>query len=169
MLTYRLLISQERRCALCNAELADYEVDHVQPLGSFGSNSRSNLAALCVPCHSTKSRTESLSRLEPDPLSSEFAPDVYERFVDSPKPKQMYINAREFAEKGPRLYVDVIRCRYNALYTNVYPIPVFSPQDTIQPVKPGTFADYMWVDKGVPESHQELFGEFYVFWPEVVF
>ena len=75
--------------------------------------------------------------MEPDPLSSEFAPDVYERFVDSPKPKQMYINAREFAEKGPRLYVDVIRCRYSALYKNIYPIPVFSPQDTIQPVTPG--------------------------------
>ena len=29
-----LVASQSGRCALCNAELADYEVDHIQPLGS---------------------------------------------------------------------------------------------------------------------------------------
>ena len=53
----KLVASQDGRCALCNSDLADYEVDHIQPLGSFGSNARANLAALCVPCHSAKSRT----------------------------------------------------------------------------------------------------------------
>ena len=54
----------------------------------------------------------------------------------------------------------MIRCRYSALYTNVYPIPVFSPQDTIQPVTKGAYADYMWVDMGVAETHRDLMASF---------
>ena len=112
------IASQNGRCAQCQDELgADCEVDHVQPLASFGDNSRANWAVKCPACHANKTQMESVSRLEHDPISSEFSPDVYAHFVESPKPKQMYINAREFQGAGPQLYVDVVRCRYNALYT----------------------------------------------------
>ena len=67
----------------------------------------------------------------------------------------MYINARQFGN-GPRCLADISKCRFSALYENVYPIPVYSPQDTIEPFR-GELADYMWVDKGVPTSDSELF------------
>ena len=102
----KLVASQDRRCTLCNAELVDYEVDHTQLLGSFGRNSLFYLAALCIPCHSAKTRSGSLSRLEPDPLSSEFAPDVYEHFVDFCRysEAQANVHGQEFGN-GPKLYM----------------------------------------------------------------
>ena len=67
----------------------------------------------------------------------------------------MYINARQLGN-GPRCLADISKCRFSALYENVYPIPVYSPQDTIEPFR-GELADYMWVDKGVPSSHSAMF------------
>ena len=67
----------------------------------------------------------------------------------------MYINAKQFGD-GPRCLADISKCRFSALYENIYPIPVFSPTDTIQPFE-GKLADYMWVDRGVPQSHASMF------------
>jgi len=145
---------EQKTCAECNSPLgANFEVDHEQPLASGGSNDPENLRCLCLVCHGSKSVLESLGRLEQDQLTSEFSPDVYERFVKSPKPRQMYINARKFEGPAPRCMADVAKCRFSALYENVYPIPVYSPVDTIEPFN-GELADYMWVDKGVPQAHR---------------
>ena len=73
----------------------------------------------------------------------------------SPKPHQMYISAKMFGN-GPRCLADISKCRYSALYENIYPIPVYSPKDRIQPFR-GDLADYMWVDRGVPTSHASMF------------
>jgi 5-methylcytosine-specific restriction protein A len=47
-------------CAQCGA-LAT-EVDHVKPLRLGGTHDRSNLKALCKPCHSRKTQAETFPR-----------------------------------------------------------------------------------------------------------
>ena len=82
-----IALKQASVCFSCNEKLGkDFEIDHSQPLASFGDNDPGNLVAICAACHSQKSQLESLTRLEPDPITSEFSPDVYESFVKSPSP-----------------------------------------------------------------------------------
>ena len=46
---------QKGRCAYCRDVLVKYHVDHIEPLVRGGSNGRSNLQMLCVPCNGSKS------------------------------------------------------------------------------------------------------------------
>ena len=55
-LTKKIVASNQKwRCAHCN-QLLDftYEIDHIVPLFKGGSNSQSNLQALCRICHGRK-------------------------------------------------------------------------------------------------------------------
>ena len=53
-----LLILQDWRCALCQQVLEGvFEIDHIQPFSEKGATDLCNLQALCVACHSDKSRT----------------------------------------------------------------------------------------------------------------
>ena len=55
----RVAASQEWRCATCTKILpATFQVDHVYPHALGGSDHPSNLEALCVECHATKSQVE---------------------------------------------------------------------------------------------------------------
>jgi 5-methylcytosine-specific restriction endonuclease McrA len=55
LLKKKVAASQEWRCGHCkNLFDASYEVDHVVPLFKGGSNSESNLVALCRNCHGRK-------------------------------------------------------------------------------------------------------------------
>ena len=50
---------QKWRCALCKSLLNEtYEIDHIKPLFKGGTNSESNLQALCKRCHTMKSAVE---------------------------------------------------------------------------------------------------------------
>lgn len=55
----RVAASQEWRCAKCVKILpATFQVDHVFPHSLGGSDHPSNLEALCVECHASKSQVE---------------------------------------------------------------------------------------------------------------
>lgn len=49
-----LFLLQRGKCACCREKLADYEVDHVQPLSKGGHNGRGNIQLLCRHCNRTK-------------------------------------------------------------------------------------------------------------------
>lgn len=49
---------QRGRCAYCRVLLRRYQVDHIQPLVSGGSNDRVNLQLLCASCNKHKSYKE---------------------------------------------------------------------------------------------------------------
>ena len=55
----RVAAHQEWRCANCTKMLpATFQVDHVFPHALGGSDHPSNLEALCVECHASKSQIE---------------------------------------------------------------------------------------------------------------
>lgn len=63
--TRELVLGERPLCALCAAAgrvAAAVEVDHVVPLHLGGSNARSNLQGLCVPCHERKTAAEAARR-----------------------------------------------------------------------------------------------------------
>lgn len=50
-----LFATQKGRCAVCRTKLGrNYEVDHIEPLARGGSNERTNLQLLCMPCNRSK-------------------------------------------------------------------------------------------------------------------
>ena len=55
----RVAAAQEWKCATCTKILpATFQVDHVYPHALGGSDHPSNLEALCVECHASKSQIE---------------------------------------------------------------------------------------------------------------
>ena len=55
----RVAAAQEWRCAKCTKLLpATFQVDHVFPHALGGTDHPSNLEALCVECHASKSQVE---------------------------------------------------------------------------------------------------------------
>jgi 5-methylcytosine-specific restriction protein A len=54
------------KCAATGRVQAAHEVDHIVPLHSGGTHDRSNLQALCSPCHAEKTASEAGSRARGD-------------------------------------------------------------------------------------------------------
>ena len=57
----RQVLNEEVYCRVCGAVAT--QVDHIIPIPE-GDNSRANLQALCKPCHSRKTLTESLNKVK---------------------------------------------------------------------------------------------------------
>ena len=52
----KVAYEQNYACAKCKKLLPpDWQLDHITPLSSGGSNERENVQALCVSCHTDKS------------------------------------------------------------------------------------------------------------------
>ena len=58
-----LAILQDFQCAICGSDLAGgYECDHLVPYSKGGQTTLENLQALCLDCHSDKTRGEASGR-----------------------------------------------------------------------------------------------------------
>lgn len=54
-----LAILQDFQCAICGSDLAEgFECDHLVPYAKGGLTTLNNLQALCLNCHSEKTRAE---------------------------------------------------------------------------------------------------------------
>jgi 5-methylcytosine-specific restriction endonuclease McrA len=54
-----LAILQDYRCAICGSELPDrFDCDHLVPFSKGGQTTLNNLQALCLSCHSNKTRDQ---------------------------------------------------------------------------------------------------------------
>lgn len=147
-----LMTLQKGKCAKCDDDCRNPEIDHIVPLCKGGSDDLSNLQALCSQCHGAKSKAENAPL---GYLKSRFNNEVYENLVLSPAPPCMIFKDPGLQEYSPishaqivsHLAVDIKGSRRNALY-QATELPVFTPLDDILPVSPEKdLPDMVYVDK----------------------
>ena len=50
------------QCNICHSDLAEYDIDHVEPLWRGGADEDANRQAVCVACHRQKTDRERIER-----------------------------------------------------------------------------------------------------------
>ena len=117
---------------MCKLRSDTYEIDHIVPLASGGTNDDSNLQLLCVDCHKEKTTLEKLNATYKikDNEASVFNDVVLENIVTNKS-----WNAFQFVEKNQYPYrhreqdidklqpfkIDTIKCRRNILLLWTWP------------------------------------------------
>jgi 5-methylcytosine-specific restriction endonuclease McrA len=125
-----LLEKHGHRCAQCGAR-GGLQMDHIARVSD--SFLEQKFQALCVECHSTKTRLESKRHENDEELSSHFELAVWNDYVLSPRAPPLVFRAKELEDINGCMIADVRRCRRNALLENVHRIPLFCPLDEIVP------------------------------------
>jgi hypothetical protein len=82
-------LSQGNACHKCRKQTQQYEIDHIVPVCSGGSNDRANLRGLCRTCHHEATQIQRESGvLKYEGLVSQMSPRIANLFVlDADKPK----------------------------------------------------------------------------------
>ena len=143
---------QHNLCAECSCELTKVEYHHEIPLAN--AVARQTLVAVCPECHQVL--TMSQGPKDDNPLESCFEKSVYEQYVRSPKTRAMVYSPYAHGEnRGSPLTLDLVRCRFNALYNCVFEIPIFSQLDEIVEA-PKTLCDLSFVSKPVKWTSSTL-------------
>ena len=57
-----IAIRQGWKCNMCRCDLAEYDVDHIEPLCRGGQDEDANRQAVCVACHRQKTDRERVAR-----------------------------------------------------------------------------------------------------------
>ena len=57
-----IAIRQGWKCNVCRCDLAEYDVDHIEPLCRGGQDEDANRQAVCVACHRQKTDRERVAR-----------------------------------------------------------------------------------------------------------
>ena len=130
---------------MCEDSNSNFEVDHIVPRISGGTDEFENMQLICLNCHQTKTTYEAQSRIEDEcPMMSRFSLSTFEAFVKSAKPPQCVANMTKAARTA--ISVDVRRCRYNAFVKqDAWPLPIYSPVDQVEPAT-NQIADYQWIE-----------------------
>ena len=129
---------QDNLCGDCGINLKNrkYEIDHIRPLSSGGTNKRSNLQALCYDCHRKKCQQEKSENqyVFMDDTMSCFNNQVKEIFDSNLMKKWAFVETFEQCPKGQKAYtIDINKTRTNILYHSAYKWAVFSVLDEPQP------------------------------------
>ena len=155
----QLLGEQGGQCSLCGDALTTGETvfDHTIPLHEMTADqSLDAFQAICGQCSANKTASEARPRL--GMLRSRFTRQLWSCYVRSPLPPCMTYRDADAVDYGvapknrnpvieKHMAVDVVRCRFNALYTAPY-LPVFCSLDDMEPVDPGPeLPDLIYVDK----------------------
>ena len=124
--------SQDGLCASCKCALKKFQVDHIVPLASGGSNDEENLQALCVGCHTEKSKKEKEGGdyVIRDVTKSSFNPRVEEVYFSNLNKHWAFIESREKV-KGKVYSKDINKCRRNIVLDNKYDWPIFTVMDDV--------------------------------------
>ena len=142
-----ILEDNEHSCAICGSKNVAFEFDHIARLSeSYGEQ---EFQPLCPECHREKT-TQEARMYDGDQLASHFELEVWNRYVESPRPRALVGRLRNTKTEDVKdmEIADVIRCRRSALLYNVHPIPVFCPLDDIKERGAGTeLGDLNYVTK----------------------
>ena len=129
----KLFQKYNNKCAICKCITDEFEIDHIKPLASNGTNHIDNLQPLCKSCHKQKTKQEredgyvriidtessynnEVKNIMQDPLSFSYA------FIE-PLNKKIY-------KKLSNYHIDINKCRKNILYYSEDDYPVFTVMDS---------------------------------------
>ena len=131
----KLILSFDSECANCNinCDFKDFEIDHIVPLSSGGSNDITNLQPLCISCHKEKTKIENeLGNYKvKDEISSYFNDKVLKNISNTShfKAYQFVEKVNELPQGKTAFKLDMKKCRRNILLTSQYKFPVYSIND----------------------------------------
>jgi hypothetical protein len=118
----QVLERQEHLCNVCSCELGYYEMDHIIPLASNGTNDIDNLQALCKQCHfdKTSSEIENSEYVYIHPFASAFNNATCEIMNGQLAKRYAFIERIGEVPAGKKAYYfDINKCRRNSgLYLN---------------------------------------------------
>ena len=128
-----------------STNIRKFEIDHIIPLASGGSNEVENLQPLCVDCHLTKteSERENGEYMEEKKISemSYFNNNVFENVINTEAFKTWQfverikenIHLEQENSSFEFKKIDMNKCRRNILYYSKFMFPVYSVMDTVLP------------------------------------
>ena len=116
----------------CN-EINDFEIDHIKPLSSGGSNDYDNLQPLCKSCHKEKTKNENQLGVYKvnDEISSCFNDTVNNHITNTSQFKsyQFVEKVNELPSGKTAFKIDMKKCRRNILLSSKFEFPVYSIND----------------------------------------
>ena len=93
-----------------------------------------------------------------DQLASHFELEVWQQYVESPRPPPLVARLRKASSAEGLEIADVVRCRRSALLRNVHPLPVFCPLDDIKVRARPLLGDINFVTKSPNRSFASSLG-----------
>ena len=136
-------MNQKKTCNLCHNKCDKYEIDHVTALWKKGTNDKTNLQALCVPCHKLKTSLEAAERVfDADNTKSDFN-DVTQKIFNATKNAFRHTTFETYEEmdkmyqdiKDEKVYefgLDINKCRKFLLRYGKGDFCVFSVLDDVK-------------------------------------
>ena len=133
---------QNNKCNVCHEVLkGGFHVDHIKPLSSGGNNDKINLQALCIPCHSdkTKKEVDNGAYVKMNETESSYNSKVMEVMNSEQSKTWAFIETMNDVPKtltNNKVYhIDINKCRKNIMYHSKYEYPVFTVMDSVQVYK----------------------------------
>ena len=128
-----ILENQNNECNSCHIKIkGNFEIDHILPLATGGTNFRDNLQALCKSCHNQKTSNE---RELSDYLNINDEVSSYNNltrsiFDSKLMQKHAFVEKVDSVQNSEHLHsIDAIKDRKNILYYSKYDIPVYTVVD----------------------------------------
>jgi 5-methylcytosine-specific restriction enzyme A len=129
-----VLEKSEKKCAGCECclESKRYEIDHIKPLASGGTNQIDNLQALCKACHRDKTANENEQGLYVKFSDTEscFNNTVQEIMNSALSHAYAFVEPIREPTKGKKLFtIDINKCRRNILLNHKHDYCIFNVMD----------------------------------------
>ena len=131
-----LILSFESKCAGCGMKAESFQIDHIKPLASGGSNEMDNLQPLCKDCHKEKTIIENAEKAYRvrDESESFFNDIVHKQLVDTPQFKsyqfvEKVVGSDPLADDEISYKNDIKKCRRNIVFECAYEWPAYSVMD----------------------------------------
>jgi 5-methylcytosine-specific restriction enzyme A len=129
-----VLEKSEKKCAGCECclESKKYEIDHIKPLASGGTNQIDNLQALCKACHRDKTANENEQGLYVKFSDTEscFNNTVQEIMNSALSHAYAFVEPIREPTKGKKLFtIDINKCRRNILLNHKHDYCIFNVMD----------------------------------------
>ena len=130
-----IISKHNNQCAICKNSKSDikFEIDHIKPLASGGTNDITNLQPLCKSCHKEKTRHEQEDGEYVRIFDTESSYNA--EVTDIMKSRLVYsyafcesLNSNTYKHLK-NYHIDINKCRKNIMYYSQYDYAVFTVMD----------------------------------------